>query len=114
MADALEIRAQIDTETVHGLQLINGGMAAGLVTLLPAIVREPSYQELGAWMTGGVVCGAAGLGCSVVHNMLRRKCALQYSAGHQRDRPYVWRFLVALQGRPGEPRVCTLSHIYMW
>lgn len=114
MADGQEIRAQIDTETVRGLQLMNGGMAAGLVTLLPAIIREPGYEKLGAWMTGAIICGAMGLVCSVIHNRLRRKCSLEYSKKDTREPPYRWRVLVWMQSVPAEPRVCTRSVIFMW
>jgi hypothetical protein len=73
VATGREIRAQIDTETVRGLQLINGGMAAGLITLLPAILRDPGYRTLGTWMIVAVVFGASGLVASVIHNRFRRK-----------------------------------------
>jgi hypothetical protein len=115
MAGGGEIRARIDTETVRGLQLINGGMAAGLITLLPTIVREPSYRELGGWMIVAVLCGAVGLVAAVVHNRLRRKCSFQYSKEREnRDKPHQWRLLVACQSVPGEPQVCTNSVIVMW
>ena len=60
----LEVRAAIDTETVRGLQLINGGLAAGLVTMLPTIVKDPNLKELGLLMIAGSMCAVWGLaGC---------------------------------------------------
>ena len=115
MSDGMEIRARIDIETVRGLQLINGGMAAGLITLLPTILRDPNYRELGAWMTVAVFFGAVGLVTSVIHNRLRRKCSLEHAKKvDNRDRPYRLRILVACQSLEGEPRVCTKSVIFMW
>jgi hypothetical protein len=115
VSDGTAIRARIDSETVRGLQLINGGMAAGLITLLPTILRDPNYRELGTWMIVAVFFGAVGLVASVIHNRLRRKCSLEYAKKPEnRDRSYELRILVACQSAPGEARVCTKSVIFMW
>jgi hypothetical protein len=115
LTDGNEIRAQIDTETVRGLQLINGGMAAGLVTLLPAILRDPNFHSLGNWMIAGALFGAAGLGSSIVHNRLRRKCSLEYSkTTGMRQHEHAWATLRRFQSVQGEPQVCTNSVITMW
>ena len=111
----LEVRAAIDTETVHGLQLINGGLAAGLVTMLPTIVKDPNLKELGSLMIIGSMCAVTGLVAAVVHNRLRRKCSLEYSKDRSRRKPpYKNRLLVLCQTQPGEPHVCTTSAIWMW
>lgn len=41
MAPGLEIRAQIDSENVKGLLLINGGGAVALIAFLPAVIGKP-------------------------------------------------------------------------
>src|SRR5690348_1439088 len=79
MADGQEIRADIDTETVRGLQLILGGSAAGLLAALPHVLETPRVSALASWMVAGTACFAVGLVLTVVHNRFRRKCSLQYS-----------------------------------
>jgi hypothetical protein len=110
----IELRAGIDTETVRGLQLINGGMAAGLVTMLPSIIRDPGYREVGTLMIVGIFFAALGLVAAIVHNRLRRKCSLEYSKKVGRQLPYKNRFLVLCQTVPNEPHVCTSSAMIMW
>lgn len=111
----VERRSRIDSETVQGLQLINGGMAAGLVAMLPNILGNSSYSGLSRWMVAGVVFGAVGLVCAVVHSRLRRKCSLEYSKPvANRDPPFTNRWLVKCQTVPREPRICTKSIIAMW
>jgi hypothetical protein len=111
----IEVRAAIDTETVRGLQLINGGMAAGLVTMLPAIIRDPAFRGLGNFMIVGASFGAIGLFMSLVHNRLRRKCSLEHSKKEQeRRQPPIGQWLTRFQTVPDEPRVCTESIMAMW
>ena len=111
----VELRAGIDTETVRGLQLINGGLAAGLVTMLPTIVRDPNFKELGSLMVVGIMCAVAGLVAAIVHNRLRRKCSLEYTKERSRRKPpFKAKILVLCQTQPGEPRVCTTSILCMW
>ena len=116
MVKGVEIRAQIDTETVRGLQLMNGGMAAGLVTMLPSIIQNPNTVLLGHYMISAIGFAALGLVAAVVHNRLRRKCSLEHSRTDQSNRQpaHTSRLLVRCQTLPGEPRVCTNSIIAMW
>lgn len=115
MADGVERRAQVDTETVRGLQLMNGGMSAGLVTMLPSIMRDSSTAGLSLYMVAAIACGALGLVLAVIHNRLRRKCSLEYSrALGDRQRPFTNRLLRRCQSVPGEPAICTKSVMYMW
>jgi len=111
----VERRSRIDSETVQGLQLMNGGMAAGLVAMLPHVLSNHSYSGLSRWMVAGVVAGALGLASAVVHSRLRRKCSLEYSKSRvKREAPFTHRLLVLCQTVPGEPRICTKSIIWMW
>jgi hypothetical protein len=111
----VERRSRIDSETVQGLQLINGGMAAGLVAMLPHVLSNHSYTGLSRWMVAGVVFGALGLVSAVVHSRLRRKCSLEYSKLRQlRESPFTSRWLVWCQTVPAEPRICTKSIMAMW
>jgi hypothetical protein len=112
---SVEVRAGIDTETVKALQLINGGLAAGLVTMLPSVIRDPNFRELGSLMVVGIMCAVAGLVAAVIHNRLRRKCSLEYTKERSRRRPpFKLKLLVLCQTQPGEPHVCTTSIIWMW
>lgn len=110
----IELRAGIDTETVRGLQLINGGMAAGLVTMLPTIVRDPGYESLGRSMLFAIACAAAGLISATVHNHFRRQCSHAHDSGKGKDNPYTCKLLVMCQSSAGETRVCTRSNMAMW
>lgn len=111
----VEVRANIDTETVRALQFINGGLAAGLATMLPTIVREPQFKDLGLLMIVGIFFAIVGLVSAVVHNRLRRKCSLEYSkAKDKRQSAFKLKFLVWCQTVPNEPRVCTNSALAMW
>ncbi|MEA3108765.1 MAG: hypothetical protein QOI88_3370 [Gammaproteobacteria bacterium] len=110
----VELRAAIDTETVRALQLINGGMAAGLVTMLPTIIRDSAYGTLGYWMIAAIGFAALGLVAATIHNRLRRKCSVEHTKGHNADVSYSSWILRKCQSAPGEPRVCTQSVISMW
>jgi hypothetical protein len=114
MQKGIELRAAIDTETVRALQLINGGMAAGLVTMLPTIIRDSAYGTLGYWMIAAIAFAALGLVTATIHNRLRRKCSLEHARGHNADIGYRSWILRKCQSAPDEPRVCTRSVISMW
>ncbi len=53
MTKGLEIRAQIDTEVVKGLLLLNGGGAVALLALLPAVIGKPGFEPLSRAILGG-------------------------------------------------------------
>ena len=110
----VELRAAIDTETVRALQLINGGMAAGLVTMLPTIIRDSAYGTLGYWMIAAISFAALGLVAATIHNRLRRKCSLEHAKGYDADISYKAWILRKCQSETDEPRVCTQSVIAMW
>jgi hypothetical protein len=110
----VELRAAIDTETVRALQLINGGMAAGLVTMLPTIIRDSAYGTLGYWMIAAIGFAALGLVAATIHNRLRRKCSLEHAKGYSADIGYGSWILRKCQSETNEPRVCTQSVISMW
>ena len=115
MADGVDTRAQIDTETVRGLQLANGGLAAGLLTVLPTVIRDPGFRDLGVFMILGAGSCGLGMALTLVHNRFRRKCSLEYARAHgNRGRPYTSKWLVWCQTVPGEPQICTKSIIAMW
>jgi hypothetical protein len=109
----VDIRATIDTETVKALQLINGGMAAGLVTLLPVLARDPSYVSLAHSIVVAIAFAACGLVSATVHNRLRRKCNLAHEGNKPKD-PYTRWPLRWWASEAGEWRVCTNSVIAMW
>ncbi len=114
MGSSVEIRAQIDTETVRGLQLMNGGTAAALTAMLPSVLQNPGLHPLAAWMIAAICWAGVGLAAAIFHNRLRRKCSLQYEPGAIREQPYTNTILRRFATVTGEPRVCTRSIMWMW
>jgi len=43
VSEGVKIRAQIDTESVRNVMLINGGGSVALLALLPAILGTPTF-----------------------------------------------------------------------
>lgn len=78
--DGRSRRAQIDTETVKALLLMNGGAAVTLVTFLGSVLDEPILRPLARWVAIAIGGYLVGLLCAVVHNLLRRYCSMAYSA----------------------------------
>lgn len=114
MKSAVEIRAEIDTETVRALLVVNGGSAAGLMTLLPLIIEKPGLHAFALGAIRAIICAAAGLALAIYHNRLRRKCSLQYDLAYSdRQRPCSclpeW-----MHSAPNEPCICTRSVFAMW
>jgi hypothetical protein len=109
MTKGLEIRAQIDTENVKGLLLINGGAAIALLAFLPGILDKPEYESLARAILWSLLIFQVGLVFAVVHNRLRRICSLRYEQ-HDYQPPPCEIFGIKL----GEPCVCSASIICMW
>lgn len=108
MASGIEIRAQIDTENVKGLLLINGGASVALLAFLSAIIEKPD-SELFIRAIRGRLIFQSGLVFAVIHNRLRRICSLRYEQ-HQFQPPpcKIWDF------RFSEPCFCQASTFFMW
>lgn len=72
VSEGVKIRAQIDTESVRNVMLVNGGGSVALLALLPTI--------LGTQLVFAVLLTLAiwlfGLTLAVTHSVLRRKCSL--------------------------------------
>lgn len=79
MADGQEIRANVDTETVRGLLLINGGGAVALLAFLPGVLQKPELESLARAIIWAVFTFQLGLAFAVIHNRMRRKCSLEYA-----------------------------------
>ncbi|MAK45430.1 MAG: hypothetical protein ACPH56_05595 [Spongiibacter marinus] len=96
-----KIRAQIDSETVRSVMLVNGGGSVALIALLPSIVGTPLVfgvlLALSAWLLG--------LTLVVIHNILRRKCSEAYSVSGDKSPKAEARLCI----RPNEPWVCWWS-----
>lgn len=115
MTDGVERRAEIDTETVRSLQLLNGGTAVALSTMLPPLLQAGDLTQLSTAMLSAIGVCAFGLFCATVHNRLRRKCSLEYSKQKEsREPPFKHSLFRSCQTVPGEPRICTKSIIWMW
>jgi len=113
MASGLEIRAQIDTETVKGLLLINGGGAIAFLAFLPTVLGKQEYEALAKAILFGLLLCQLGLLSAVIHNRLRRVCALRYeeAKAFSPNHPDPCRiFGKSLQ----EPCVCLWSIACMW
>ena len=109
MTKELEIRAQIDTENVKALLLINGGGAVALLAFLPAVLGKPQYEALTRAILWGILLFQAGLLSAVVHNRLRRKCSFVYQS-HNYQPPPCSIFGLKLN----EPCICSVSILFMW
>jgi hypothetical protein len=107
MVDGRETRAAIDTETVKGLLLINGGGAVALLAFLPGVLQKPEYEHLSRAIIFAVFTFQIGLASAVIHNRLRRKCSLEYAKKE--------RVPCSVFGRTlAEPCVCHWSIGFMW
>lgn len=109
MADGAEIRAGIDSETVRGLLLINGGGAVALLAFLAGIVEKPDLAVLARAIIWGVFTFQLGLVAAVMHNRFRRLCSLEYAKKPEN------RAKCSLFGRElKEPCICHWSTGFMW
>jgi hypothetical protein len=113
MATGLEIRAQIDTENVKGLLLINGGGAIALLAFLPTVLGEPSYVFLARAILWALLTFQMGLLAAVIHNHLRRRCSLVYEQASSFSPAHPDRCVV-FGKKLKEPCVCMMSHAFMW
>ena len=98
VSEGVKIRAQIDTESVRNVLLVNGGGSVALLALLPAILGTPLVfallLTLAVWLSG--------LTLAVTHSVLRRKCSLvheRHGMNPPRGKPWLWI-------KPKEPWVC--------
>lgn len=115
MADGVDIRAQIDTETVRSLLLVNGGFAGGLATLISPTLENPQLNALALGMVVAITVSGIGLFSATVHNRCRRKCSLEYDRGSTRAQPCkLPRALEFIRSTLKEPCICTRSVVYMW
>lgn len=109
MADGRETRAGIDTETVRGLLLINGGGAVALLAFLPGVLQQPGFESLARAIIWAIFTFQAGLALAVMHNRFRRQCSLKYATSREN------RKMCSLFGHEfGEPCICYWSVGFMW
>jgi hypothetical protein len=73
----VELRAQMDIETVKGLLLLHGGGALASLTFLSTILnaKEGRYVPLAPHILVAVLIFTAGLVCVIKHNVHRRECS---------------------------------------
>jgi len=107
MADGRETRAKIDSETVRGLLLINGGGAVALLAFLPGVIQKPELEELARAIIWSVFIFQFGLVFAVVYNRLRRLCSLEYSRKELKK-------CVLFKRQLEQPCVCHWSITFMW
>ena len=70
VSEGVKIRAQIDTESVRNVMLVNGGGSVALLALLPAVLGTPLVSAVLATLAIWLI----GLTLAVTHSVLRRKC----------------------------------------
>ena len=107
MATGRETRASIDTETVKGLLLINGGGAVALLAFLPGVIQSPELQPLARALIWAIFTFQFGLALAVIHNRFRRLCSLEYSKKERDKCNFFGREL-------REPCICHWSIAFMW
>ena len=101
------IRANIDTENVKGLLLINGGGSVALLALLPSILDKAQYKPLATAILWALLIYQSGLVTALIHNHLRRRCSLAYEIAGVKRRKF---FGLGLT----EPYICHFSHLFMY
>jgi hypothetical protein len=109
VTDGVKIRAQIVTENVKGLLLVNGGAAVALLAFLSSVLDKPGYEFLAYAILWSLLLFQAGLVFAVAHNWLRHKCSLIHDQYGYKPPPGEI-FGINLH----EPRVCWASDIFMW
>lgn len=114
MTEGMQIRAQIDSESVKGLLLLNGGGAIALLAFLPTILGKEEFEVLVKFILFGLLLFQSGLVFAVVHNRLRRICSLQYESAYTsspQDHPKPCK---RFGHQFAEPCVCIMSTTFMW
>lgn len=109
MSSGVERRSNIDTETVKGLMIINGGGAVALMSLLPSFLGRKGYEDFSNAILVGIIFFMLGLVLAVIHNHFRRRCSLFYER-HQMKPPNGKLFGIRLW----EPTDCFVSTVCMW
>lgn len=114
MTKGLEIRAQIDTELVKGLLIINGGACVALLAFLPVILGKADYIPLSRAALYALFIFQIGLVLAVIHNRLRRVCSLEFER-HSYNPPLCdsWPFKW-FKFKDDAPCVCRASVVCMW
>jgi hypothetical protein len=114
MEKGVEIRAQIDSENVKGLLLINGGGAVALLAFLPTIFGKPNFQPLTILVLWALFAFQIGLVAAVIHNRLRRICSLVYESYWRRNSQPPRCKLIPAWLKRSDPCACFVSIIFMW
>jgi hypothetical protein len=114
MTKGLEIRAQIDTEVVKGLLIINGGGAVALMAFLPSVLDKPDYETLVKAILVALLVFLVGLVFAVIHNRLRRECSLTFEEYNMKP-PACDKFpLKLIKFKRDPPCICRASVVFMW
>lgn len=108
LSKGVELRAQIDTETVRALLLMNGGGAVALLSVLPTFLTLHKSGMVVAILIGLIVM-MIGLVSAVLHNHYRRQCSLQFEQ-HRMNPPSGRVAGIALR----QPTVCALAGAFLY
>jgi hypothetical protein len=114
MKNGVQVRAEIDTESVKGLLLINGGGAVALLAFLPHVLGTAEYRPLVLSILIGLLFFQTGLISAVIHNHFRRRCSLEYSKNPEIRPPCKRKFISLFRATPNEPCICCKSWMWMW
>ena len=114
MTKGLEIRAQIDTELVKGLLVMNGGGSVALLAFLPTLLGKPEFVLLTKAVLWGILAFQAGLVAAIVHNRLRRVCSLEFEKYNYNPPPCKVFPISLFKFKNDAPCVCKVSVMLMW
>jgi hypothetical protein len=73
LSKGVELRAQIDTETVKGLLAVNGGGAVAMMAFLPSILSKPEFWQLTQGILIALLLFPTGMLCALLHNVVLSK-----------------------------------------
>lgn len=114
MASGTELRAQIDSEGVRGLLLINGGGCVALLAFLPTVLGKPEYASLAKCILWALASFQFGLLSAVIHNRHRRVCSLIYDNSGTSPQPKEAEPCRFFGKELREPCACMRSIAFMW
>lgn len=114
MASGPELRAQIDSEGVRGLLLINGGGCVALLAFLPTVLGKPEYTLLAKYILWALASFQVGLLSAVIHNRHRRVCSLIYDNSRKSPQPKEAEPCRLFGRTLREPCACMRSIAFMW
>ncbi|MEZ5557988.1 MAG: hypothetical protein R3E86_05500 [Pseudomonadales bacterium] len=114
MTTGVEIRAQIDTDVMRALLLVNGGAAVALIALLPYVLDRADLIPLAKAILLALVGYQVALVSVVVSGRLRRVCSLEYERANSTSPQGLLDSCTIFGWDLKEPCSCIWSKVLMW